>query len=242
MSTEKPVAPPYVSFKTFMNFMNVRRDEGHTTTVVDKSLMSNLSGSTANELLQAIKYLGFVKDSGEANTTYEEFALGSDDRRATLLNQLIRQAYPYVWNTTGFDLERATSAQMTDLFREQNINGSTLSRAVLFFLSAAQAAGIKVSPNIKAQPRSKSSTPRIKKEREAATTPVSASTAKNDEPSSQSGGQSFEIPIPINRKVRIHIPPDWSSADWDLFQQMLGMYITGWKALMPDKTDNGNQT
>lgn len=47
--------------------------------------------------------------------------------------------------------------------------------------------------------------------------------------------QVFEIPIPINRKVRITIPSEWSSSDWDLFQTMLTAYVTGWKKLAEER-------
>ena len=221
VATEKIAAPPYVSFKSFINFMNARREDGHTTTVVDKSLMSNLSGSTANELLQAIKYLKLVKESGEANASYELFVRATDEERGVMMRDLIREAYPYIWSTPGFDLERATSAQMADVFRGQNVNGSTLSRAVLFFLAAAQLAGIKVSPSIKAQPRPKTSSSKTKKDKEVpATQPLP--TVRQEDGHAATGMQSFEIPIPINRKVKIHIPAEWSAADWDLFQHMLG--------------------
>lgn len=73
--------------------------------------MSNLSGSTANELLQAIKYLKLVKESGEANASYELFVRATDEERGVMMRDLIREAYPYIWSTPGFDLERATSAQ-----------------------------------------------------------------------------------------------------------------------------------
>jgi hypothetical protein len=236
VTTEKIAAPPYVSFKSFMNFMNARREDGHTTTVVDKTLMSNLSGSTANELLQAIKYLKLIKDSGEANPAYEEFVRASDEEREVLMKHMIHEAYPYIWTTPGFDLERATSGQMADVFRGQNVNGSTLTRAVVFFLAAAQLAGIKVSPSIKAQPRPKTSSSKSKKDKESPGTQI-ATTKQHLEEHVPSGTQSFEIPIPINRKVKINIPAEWSAADWDLFQQMLGAYITGWKAMMPDKKE-----
>lgn len=96
-------------------------------------------GSTANELLQAIKYLKLVKESGEANASYELFVRATDEERGVMMRDLIREAYPYIWSTPGFDLERATSAQMADVFRGQNVNGSTSLARCAFLPSGSTA-------------------------------------------------------------------------------------------------------
>lgn len=237
MSTERQQAPAYVSFKSFNTFFNDRRDDGHVTTVVDRSLMSNFSGSTANELLAALKFLKLISESGEPQPTYENYVMGDDSARVGLLSEMLKTAYPFVFEAASFNLERGTTAQMAELFRSQGVSGSTLSRAVSFFLAAAKQAGIKVSQNIKAPALPKNGSPSRKKEAPtlAVANPIlqsSAGNAKEDAMTMSSNGvQHFEIPIPINRKVRITIPAEWSAADWDLFQTMLNAYIAGWKSL-----------
>ncbi len=228
MATDKAATPAYGSFKSLTTFFNARRDDGHITTVVDRSLMSNFNGSTANELLASLRFLKMIDDKGAPSPLYEQYVTASDEDRKAMLAQALRDAYPFVFSSPGFNIERETSARIADVFRSQGISGSTLSRAVSFFLAAAKEAGVKVSPNIKAPALQKST--RIKKGSNVQASELAEEDdAGADESEVPDGFQSFEIPIPINRKVKILIPEDWSPDDWDLFQTMLKIYIDGWK-------------
>lgn len=227
MATDKPPTPAYGSFKSLTTFFSARRDDEHITSVVDRSLMTNFSGSTANELVMALKFLKFIKDSGEPLPLYEKFVRATDEQRVALLAQVLRDAYPFIFASPTFNLDKATSAMTADVFRQQGLSGSTLSRAVSFFLAAAKAAGIKVSANIKAPQK-----PAVQRSRRAAPAGNGSSGEEREEEEEDEvpdGFQMFEIPIPINRKVRIMIPEDWSPGDWDLFQVMLTAYVDGWK-------------
>jgi Family of unknown function (DUF5343) len=242
-STEKPkFTPAYCSFKSFNSFFDARREDGHVTDVVDRSLMTNFAGSTASELLAALKYLGMTDDRGTPRPLYGQYVLASDEERVGLLEKALRSSYPYLLNTDSFNVERATSQQVVELFRAQGISGSTLARAMIFFLAAAKQAGIKVSPNIR-PPGVPIRIVRAKKENSPPAVPPSLALAQHVEPraSHPTGVQVFEIPIPIGRKVSIAIPDQFSSADWELFQTMLTAYVQHWKAQMAE-TQNTTAT
>jgi len=233
---EKPkLTPAYGSFKSFNTFFDARREDGHITTVVDRSLMSNFAGSTAGELLAGMKYLGMIDDKGAPTALYEQYVLSSDEARVPLLASAIRSAYPYIFETERFDIERATSQQVVELFRAQGVSGSTLTRSMIFFLAAAKQAGIKVSPNIRppAMTGKNSTNGKAKKETASAppTAPLVAAAPLAQAPTDV---QVFEIPIPIGRKVTISIPNQFSAADWELFQTMLTAYVQHWKKQMAD--------
>ncbi len=228
MATDKTETPGYASFKSLNTFFSDRREDGHITTVVDRSLMSNFSGSTANELLATLRFLKMIDEKGTPSQLYEKYVTATDSERKELLGQVVRDSYPFVFNAPGFNVERETSARIAEVFRAQGINGSTLSRAISFFLAAAKDAGIKVSPNIKPPQLQRAAKPKkatVQTPAQAAVPDEDAEDDVDDPP----GFQSFEIPIPINRKVRILIPEDWSPDDWDLFQTMLKAYVDAWK-------------
>jgi hypothetical protein len=234
---EKPkLTPAYASFKSFNTFFEARRDDGHITTVVDRSLMSNFAGSTAGELLASMKYLGMIDDKGTPSHLYEQYLLADDEARVPLLASTLRRSYPYLFETERFDIERATSQQVVELFRAQGISGSTLSRSIMFFLAAAKQAGIKVSPNIRAPSMTaRNGSSKVKKESAPPPAPTLLAVAPADRsPPPLKDVQVFEIPIPIGRKVTISIPNQFSSADWELFQTMLTAYVQHWKAQMAD--------
>ena len=58
--------PPYISYKTFTNFM----DKMKNTTVpprIDSSVLTNYAGSVARQLVLALKYMGLIQQSGATN-------------------------------------------------------------------------------------------------------------------------------------------------------------------------------
>ncbi|MBC7602279.1 hypothetical protein RCH10_003828 [Variovorax sp. GrIS 2.14] len=236
MSTvsEKPkLTPAYGSFKSFNSFMEARRDDGHITDVVDRSLMSNFAGSTAGELLAALKYLGFVTERGAPTTLYREYVPAEDESRVPLLEAALKSAYPYLFAAENFNIERATSQQVLEQFRAQGINGSTLARAIMFFLAGAKQAGIKVSPNIRAPNVSIRLVGGAPKKTTLSFPKLTASLQAAAEaprlPPPVADVHVFDIPIPIGRKVSVSIPKDFVDADWELFQTMLTAYIGHWK-------------
>lgn len=145
---ETTLKPPYVAYKTFTNCLNKLRE----TTVpdrIDPSLFAGQSGSTIAAMIQAIKYFGFVDSDGKPQPRFRELVLAGDEERGPLLKQLLVEKYPFL--TQGdFSLETATSKQVEQAFKDQGITGSTVTKGVSFFLAAADAAGMKTSPHIKA--------------------------------------------------------------------------------------------
>lgn len=147
-SSENTLKPPYVAYKTFTNSINKLRE----TTVpdrIDPSLFSGQSGSTIAAMIQTIKYLGLVDEAGKPQPQFREFVMAADEDRGPLLKKLLVEKYSFI-TQGGFNLETATSKQVEQAFRDQGINGSTITKSVSFFLSAAEAAGIKTSPHVKA--------------------------------------------------------------------------------------------
>lgn len=231
MAADKPMTPAYGSFKTFTTFFDARREDPHDTDVVDRSLMTSFSGSSQNELIAGLKFLKMIDDKSAPLPVYEKYVRATKDERKTLLAQLLRDAYPFVFNAPPFNIERATTHTTAEVFRGQGINGSTLSRAIAFFLAAAKEAGIKVGTTIKAPPLVKSPKPK-KEAKQGSTAPEGDDGDEEEEEEREPGAvMKFEIPIPINRKVKISIPADFDEADWTLLQTMFNAYVARWKGI-----------
>lgn len=229
MATEKSVAPAYASYKSFMTFCNLRRDDEHVTAVVDRTLMGNFSGSTAAELLSALKFLGLITEKGVPTSLYEQYIHADDEpKRKEVLAGALKAAYGFLWNTDGFDLERGTTGQMQEVFRSQGINGSTLARAIGFFLAAAKDAGIKVSGNIKVPALAKGAG------RAKPPTPAPLPTdQKREMDLDASAVRTFEIPVPGKSSVKIIVPADFDADDFDMLNTVMNAYIKRWKGYVP---------
>ncbi|MGI4900732.1 MAG: hypothetical protein ACRYG5_03570 [Janthinobacterium lividum] len=227
---KKGPTPAYGSYRSLVTFFNSRRDDGHITDVVDRSLMRNFSGSTANELLATLRFFKMINEKGVPAQRYKAVVTADDGARKELMQQILRDSYPFIFAAPGFDVERATADQVATQFRAQGISGSTLSRAVAFFLAAAEDAGVKVSPHIKPPPMPRSGNPKPKKETPARPNVGEDLGAGERKESVPIGSEILDIPIPINRKVRITLPTDFKASDWSLFKTILDAYIEGWKA------------
>lgn len=227
-TVEKPVAPAYTSYRPLITWLNDFRKQGHVPQRVDKSHLGKASGSVSAGHLAALRFLKLTEESGKPTPLFEKFVMAADEARAPVLAPMLADSYVFLFNDADFDLARASSKMLEEKFRALGISGSTLLRAVAFFLSAAKEAGLKLAPGLKAP----TAPPRNGKK---ATADDRRSENGNDGDASDDDEDTdppplrFEIPIPVNRKVRISIPSDFDKDDWDLLQTMFSAYVKRWK-------------
>ena len=244
---EKGLTPAYGSYKTLLSFTNDIKELGHIPLRIDRTQMTKLSGAAAKELLASMRFLGMIQgEKAEPTELFEAFVVGSDEERQGLLASMVHSSYSFLFNTPGFDLERATAGQVAELFREHGngISGSTLQRAISFFLTAAKEAGIKVSPSIK-PPKSSNGT-RPKREKKGDVSP--AITVPQDffgigtTVPPPPGVHRFELPIPGKPSVQVLVPDTMDGDDWDMLSQMFSIYVSRWKGYTPPSSKKEPQT
>ncbi len=140
------LAPVYVPWRTFINFINALRETG-LPSQINRSVMTNLSYSTQAQLLAAMRYLGLINTDGAPQPILARFVDTGEAEQAAIVGEILKNRYAFVF--TALDLTRATMEELERRFKEAGITGSTVGRAVGFFLGAAEAAGIQLSPHIK---------------------------------------------------------------------------------------------
>ena len=142
---EALAVPPYLSFKTFKNFIDSLKVG--IPMRIDRTVLNSMSGAVRSQLMAALRYLGLVTPH---SVTTEKLASlvnseGADFSRA--LTAILREGYPFLFQ--DFDLMRATTGQMEEAFRKAGASGETIRKCVAFFLAAARAASLPLSPHIK---------------------------------------------------------------------------------------------
>ncbi|MFF2048831.1 hypothetical protein ACFVUR_13370 [Stenotrophomonas bentonitica] len=227
----KGVSPAYGSFKTFVSFANSIRDGGHVPMQIDRTLMGSLSGSGKSETMTALKFLGLAAGDKPVKPTvlFEQYVMAEDGERPAILRKILEDAYAFLLKAPEFDIERASTGQVADLFRQQGVAGSTVVKAISFFLSAAKEAGIKVSHNVK-PPKVGSTGSKAKKEKRVDPIPDSVLAppvlAAEKQPANT---HRFEIPIPGKPSVSVIVPDAMDADDWEMLSQMFGIYVGRWK-------------
>lgn len=139
-------APPYVPFRTLLSVL-----DGMSNVIpgqVDRSLWPSYSGAIQGQLIAAMRFLYLIDEKGYPTESLR--ALADPSTRQAKLAELLKAAYPDVF---GKDPERMSPKQLRDILGSFGISGSTLDRAVAFFIHAARYAGIPLSPHLTAGTR-----------------------------------------------------------------------------------------
>lgn len=234
-STAKTTPPAYVSFQAFVNFINKLR-ETSVPQRIDRSLMGSQSGSLISALMASLRSFELVDDGQRPTPLMRQLVTATDEDRKEVFKQLFQQGYASILSDPEFHLETATTAQLTEKFRDAGVSGSTIAKCIALFLNLAKAAGVTVSHHIKAPtvPRTngkKASKGQAKREVEAEVDAGGAPDA--DAEGDNEDVERFEIPIPGKPSVRVIVPRDLDGDDWEMLQSMITVYIKRWKGFKP---------
>jgi hypothetical protein len=147
---DKILTPPYLSFNTFINFIEELAKVG-VPNKIDRNIktLSSFSGAAQAQLITTLKYFRLV--SGRDGTPTEKLHKlieASEEEKKTLLQAIIIASYPFLFNE-GFDIKSATSKDLQLRFEKAGAFGGTIRKSVAFFLAAAKYTGIELSPHIK---------------------------------------------------------------------------------------------
>ena len=150
---KKPPSPPYASFLGFVRFTESLRGDGHLPGQIDRGVLSNMSGSGASAMTKSLEALGFIDATGKPTQLLKELLQSprGDGPYQSTLRSALEHAYPYLFNE-NLDLRTATTIQVQAAFRAQGVTGSTVSKAIAFFLAAAKEAGVSVSKYVRVPP------------------------------------------------------------------------------------------
>lgn len=142
---DKAIAPPYVAFRTFLNFLDWLHEAG-VPTRIDRSFWGErLSGAYGFQLMAALHFLDLVDSDNRPRPELEALARDLDKRKAILRGRL-EESYADV--IRGINLEKASPGELEDGFRIYHIAGETLRKALVFFIHAATYSGITLSSHI----------------------------------------------------------------------------------------------
>ena len=140
---EEPSAP-YIPFRTFLNLI-IKMEDG-VPQRLDKSFLIAQAGGLHQPIIAAFRFFGFVDDEGLTQPSLHEVATGGDRRDEFLA---VAFDHAYLWaNELG---NNATQQQLDEAFKlNTGFGGSTLRKAVTFYLHAARHLGYPLSKHFSA--------------------------------------------------------------------------------------------
>lgn len=140
----RTAAPPYVSFKTFLGFL-----EWLESVVIpnrlDRSFWGErLSGASGTQLMSALRFLDLIDSNNRPRPRLEDIAKNPGKRKAILREHLPKC---YAGALKDLQLERASLGELEERFRTYSIDGETLRKALAFFINAYDYSNIPLSPH-----------------------------------------------------------------------------------------------
>jgi hypothetical protein len=158
-------SPPYVSYKTFGNFLNTLQPQ--VPSRIDRSIWGDMfSGSTGTQLMSAMRFLNLIDPNSRPTARLKVLAPATGEHRAALMRQVVEEAYSFVLKGT-LDAQNATYAELEDVFQNSyHMKNDVCRKCIKFFTEFSKDAGIPLSPQItkkRKMPRINSGTKNSKK-------------------------------------------------------------------------------
>lgn len=164
--------PAYVSWATLKNTTEKMAREGGVPSQVDRSYLSNLPGSTQSQLIAAMKWLGLITGQMKPTSVLERMVETEEADRKLAVKTVLENKYPGPMALEAL----ATQGQLENAFRQMGVTGSTMRKAIAFYLGAAKYADVAVSQHFKT-PKTPATNgepkPRAKKQAKQATSTLS---------------------------------------------------------------------
>lgn len=138
-------APPYVSFKTFLGFLEWLENVVIPNRLDRSFWGERLSGASGTQLMTALRFLDLVDANNRPRPKLEELAKNAGRRRAILREHLPKC---YASALRDINLDRASLGELEERFRTYSIDGETLRKSLAFFINAYDYSNITLSPHI----------------------------------------------------------------------------------------------
>jgi hypothetical protein len=144
--TEKGFTPPYISFQTVANKL-AEWTPDELPARLDRTVLHGMAGGTQTAFLSSLRDLGFVDAEHHPTDLLKRWVEADDEGRRQLMQSVLASAYP---EAIAISDRKGTTGQLEELFRERyGVSGSTMRKAVTFFMHAARFAELDLSPNFK---------------------------------------------------------------------------------------------
>ena len=140
---EKSSAAVYVSWGTFKNALDTL-SQGIPPNRIDKTVFPGMAWALQGQLFAGMKFLGLTDDDGRPTPHLEALATRDEEKRKGRLREILESRYTHLF---ALDLKKTTPGELAETMSSlYSVTGETRDKAVRFFLSAAEYAGIPLSP------------------------------------------------------------------------------------------------
>jgi hypothetical protein len=203
MSTEAQAEgwkAPYISYQTLTGFIDNKLGGNPLPPRIDRGFLDNYAGSVQAQLLSALRTMGLVSDDGLVLPPLRE-AVKSPENRQEVVRRWAQEFYK---DQLALAVDNATAQMLWESFAKHQYSGSTLRKAIVFFLTLVDELGMPKSVHFKPPRQTPGQSPRRKKDAKPVDKPpLPANTAvvpAAGEQKSISLGSAGEVTVHVNVK------------------------------------------
>ena len=122
---EPKIRPPYLSYKTFKNFLDSFASRDTVPSHIDRSVLpSTMSGGNQVGVMSALKFFGLISETGEPQENFYSYVEAQGDEKKRVLGNILQVGYGFL--LTGLEIERATTSKVIEKFKEAGMSGVTI--------------------------------------------------------------------------------------------------------------------
>ena len=137
--------PPYLSYETLTNFLEKKLAAGSVPPRIDSQFLDNYAGSVRPLLIAALKTTGMIDDRYVVQDRLHEAVSNPEDRKRVLREW----ASDFYSEQIGLAQRNATASMLWETFSKHQVSGSTLRKAVVFYLALTEDLGLPSSPHFR---------------------------------------------------------------------------------------------
>ena len=138
------VGAVYVGWTTFNNALNNLADT--MPNLIDKTVFPGLAGGVQSQLLSGLKFLGLIGKDNKPSDALRALAVKDEAERKKQMLAVLKGSYGDLF---ALDLAKTTTGELKEqMEKSYNVTGDTTNRAMRFFISAAEYAGIHLSAHV----------------------------------------------------------------------------------------------
>lgn len=150
-------SPAYISYSTFVTFLDWLKDMPAIPTQIDRSLwQGKFAGSTGAQLMAGLRFLNLL-DGDRPRSELQELVNADRSKRKELIQNLLRKAYG---DDLVLNLATKTPRMVDDRLIALGTSTTTHKKAVSFFVNAARDSDLTVPSIIGKQSRNRQTKPR----------------------------------------------------------------------------------
>jgi hypothetical protein len=143
---ERQPLPPYVPYKTFVNFIDGLRVG--MPSHIDRSVMKSYSGGIQSWLMSSLRFMKWIDDDGVPSERLQKLVRAEAADRKRLLADLFETTYSFL-PLAGVDLKTTTPQKLDAAFGQSGAKGETIEKCIAFLKALAKDADVPISPYLK---------------------------------------------------------------------------------------------